>query len=372
MAKVGFREKDGRFLVWCTRDRKKVWLYQGRDRERALMIKEQYESELKDFGQAALEWRPSARTEMAEAQEYLRPFGASIRDAAIFYSEHHSVTEDVDLADAVEWFLDGCAARELRPATIDSYQVSLRRFAAVFSRTRLRELKGAVIINWLRKMPVSNLTRENNYRHFNVFFQRLVKEQPGWLAHNPIEGMADRLPQVRRRTRVGFLSVDEIQRFLDAAPDKHKGMFAVLIFTGIRISEGGRMRTSCVKVDRRIIDVPEGEAKTDNPRLIEDAPKCLWKWLRAYPLASRGPVVMEKNKYHKLRARVAKAAGIDVWPGNAFRHGFASYYYAATGRDVGLVMEIIGHKGSSGLFHSRYKGKVTKSEGKAFCRIKPT
>ena len=167
------------------------------------MIKEQYESELKDFGQAALEWRPSARTEMAEAQEYLRPFGASIRDAAIFYSEHHSVTEDVDLADAVEWFLDGCAARELRPATIDSYQVSLRRFAAVFSRTRLRELKGAVIINWLRRLQVANLTRQNNFDNLNIFFNRVIKEQPAWLMRNPIVGMADRLPKVRRRSRIG-------------------------------------------------------------------------------------------------------------------------------------------------------------------------
>ena len=131
------------------------------------------------------------------------------------------------------------------------------------------------------------------------------------------------------------------------------------------------MQTSCVKVARRLIDVPESDSKTGHPRLIEDVPECLWEWLRIYPLSGRGLIVPRKGQYDKLLVKVRERAGIEVWPPNAFRHGFASYYYAATGRDVGLVMEIMGHKGTPGLFHNRYKGKVTKAEGQAFCRILP-
>lgn len=371
MAKVGFREKDGRFLVWCNRNRKKIWLYQGRDRERALVIRDRYRVELKDFGLAGLEWSPRERAELAEAKMVMEPFEASISDAVQFYAEHHAAVEDVDLAEAVEWFLGGCLIRELRSATINSYQVSLRRFAVSFSGIGLRDLKGAVIINWLMEMPVANLTRQNNFDNLNIFFKRVIREQPGWLTRNPIEGMADRLPVVRRRSRVGFLTVDETQRFLDAAPVDHKGMFAILIFTGIRTTEARLMRTSSVKVGRKIIEVQDVEAKTGHARLIEDCPDCLWEWLREYPLAAQGPIVPSKAQYGNLLVRAREHAGIEVWPSNAFRHGFASYYYAATGRDVGLVMEIMGHKGSPGLFHNHYKGKVTKAEGQAFCRILP-
>ena len=117
--------------------------------------------------------------------------------------------------------------------------------------------------------------------------------------------------------------------------------------------------------------MPEGESKTDNPRLIEDCPECLWKWLRAYPLAPRGPIVPKLHLYRTILEGTREQADITDWPANAFRHGFASYYYAASNRNVGLVMEIMGHQGTPGLFHRRYKGKVTKAEGQAFCAIRP-
>jgi len=372
MPRIGFRKKDGKYLVWYYRQQKKVWLYQGSNRARAVKVRDTFRGELKAFGMSALEFTPSDRVEMSEARLILHPFGASISDAVDFYAEHHRAHSSVSMNDAVEWFIGRCYDSDLRPVTVSGYKVLLGKFSVAFSGVNLGDISGNAVLEWIRELPMSNLSRQNYFRHIHAFYERVKNERPDWLTTNPIAGRIGQLPKVRRRSRIEFLTVEQTRRFLDAAPDEYKGMFAVLIFTGIRNEEGRRLPSECVNIRRRIIDIPEGLSKTDHPRLIEGVPDCLWAWLEKYPLIEGSPLVPRKGIYDKILYKIWRRAKIRKWPSNAFRHGFASYFYAATNRNLGLVMEIMGHTGSSALFHTRYKGKVTKAEGEDFCRILPT
>jgi integrase len=124
-------------------------------------------------------------------------------------------------------------------------------------------------------------------------------------------------------SEIGIFTPDEFSRIIHAAPDRLIPLLAISAFAGIRSAEIARLDWSAVDLDRRIIEVRAGQAKTASRRVIPITDN-LASWLA--PLPRRGRVVLSCTQ-HKEITGLAKSLGIP-WPRNVLRHSFISYRIA--------------------------------------------
>ena len=89
------------------------------------------------------------------------------------------------------------------------------------------------------------------------------------------------------------------------------------------MAELARLDWSAVNLERRIIEVRAGQAKTASRRVIP-IPENLAAWLE--PLPRRGKVI-PSSEIARECAALARALGI-AWPRNVLRHSFISYRIA--------------------------------------------
>ena len=75
--------------------------------------------------------------------------------------------------------------------------------------------------------------------------------------------------------------------------------------------------------------------------------------------------------YRKLLARARRAAGIQTWPNNALRHGFASYYLAHFKKAGAAELALeLGHTNTNLVFQ-HYRELVKPKDGKRYWSIVP-
>jgi integrase len=67
--------------------------------------------------------------------------------------------------------------------------------------------------------------------------------------------------------------------------------------------------------------------------------------------------------------RSRKKAGIDPWPHNALRHGFASYHYGKH-KNANLLAAEMGHCDTKLIFEE-YRSLVKPKDAKAYWEIRP-
>jgi integrase/recombinase XerD len=128
--------------------------------------------------------------------------------------------------------------------------------------------------------------------------------------------------------RLRFLSKDEYQRILAAAPEDMRAAIVVAVNTGMRMGEIIGLTWSQVDFERSEIHIPR--TKTDDPRAIP-MPEAAAAQIRAQSQTiykevfrlsnSRRPVVAISQRF----ANVARSAGIRDFTFHDLRHTFASW-----------------------------------------------
>lgn len=179
-------------------------------------------------------------------------------------------------------------------------------------------------------------------------------------------GWLDSVPRVRKPKIVltaasfkYFKSPEEVRRFLAAAREVSElafMMYAVSIFTGVRLGELFALEWDCVDFDRKLITVSRsygGPTKNERPRyvpLTDALAPLLRTWrLQApgrliFPTASGGMRQKSDVNFRKVFLRVLTLAGFPrgyVTP-HSLRHTFASHWMMAGG-DLYRLQRILGH-----------------------------
>lgn len=204
-----------------------------------------------------------------------------------------------------------------------------------------------------------------------------------WLDNINRPNRPKRLPSV--------LSKDEVSRLL-AAMEGKVGLLARLLYgTGMRLTEGLRLRVKDVEFDRRVIIVREGKGSKDRvvmlPRGLEAALKAqmatgralwesdrqaqspgvempfalerkypsagktwAWFWVFPSPTLSTDPRSGIRRRHHLFEERLQRAmkqaivkAGIARHASvHTLRHSFATHLLQ-TGTDIRTVQELLGH-----------------------------
>jgi integrase len=297
-----------------------------------------------------------------EGAKQLARFGKTIADAIAFYLPHLQATNRTrifrELADELlpAKKSDGASARY-----IQDLRSRLGQFTAKFGDWPVSEIRGHEIDDWLRRLNVGPVTRNNFRRVLRTAFN--FAKVHGYCVENPALSTA-KAKEVEGT--VGILTVTQTARLLEAADAELVPFIAIGAFAGLRRAELEQLEWSDLDLETGLIEVKAVKAKSARRRFVRIQPN-LAKWLEAYA-TRRGKVT--PNGYEKRLANARVAAGIKDWPNNALRHSFASYYLARFNDAAALALEL--EHTDAGLVFQHYRQIVKPKDAERYWNLVPT
>jgi len=196
-------------------------------------------------------------------------------------------------------------------------KTTLTRFATKFSGD-LNEVDAHQIDAWLRSFDVAVCTRNSMLRCIKIFFSYAR-------SRNYLPEERKTAPENLRITKVvsetsGIFTPEKMKRLLHNADPGLIPILAIGAFSGIRMAELNRLDWSAIDLDRKIIELRAGQAKTGSRRVIPITDN-LAAWLE--PLERKGKVVPTVKAHHRAVSALAASLKIE-WPRNVLRHSFIS------------------------------------------------
>jgi integrase len=247
--------------------------------------------------------------------------GVSLTTVAAEYRRvFESVTERKGVPAIVEEMLEAKAQDGASRSYLSNLRTVLRRFAAAFTGEILG-ITSADIDRWLRSLDLSNSSRNSMLVLVKVFFS--FARERNYLPANQ-QTAAEQVKRLKQgQSSAALYAPAEMERLLHAAP-MHLVPFLVLgAFAGIRSVEITRLDWSAIDLERRIITISAGVAKTRSRRVIP-IPDNLAAWLEPFPKSGR---VILSGEVLKEATALARSLGL-TWPRNVLRHSFITYRLA--------------------------------------------
>jgi len=249
----------------------------------------------------------------------------------------------------------------LSKAHLDGLRQTCRKFARDFPGEISRI--GAIQIEaWIRRGDHAARTRNNWLKQIKYLFQ--FAKRRGYLPKTEPTAAEDLKPMKLPDSEVGILSADEMSRLLHSASPEMVPFLAIGGFAGLRVAEIRRLDWSAVSLERRLIELRAGQAKTASRRLVPISDN-LAAWLsQADRSKSLNLSLAMIGRIH----RVAESLGVP-WPSNALRHSYISYRIA----EVKNVAQVALEAGNSpSIIFKHYRELVTEAEAKEWFGIFPT
>jgi integrase len=239
-------------------------------------------------------------------------------------------------------------------------KTTLNRFATRFPGEIL-EVTANDIDAWLRSLDVAAGTRNSMLRCIKVFFS--FARGRNYLPEDKSTA-ADNVRLVKSGSDdVTVFTPQTLEQILHAAPPRLIPILAIGAFSGIRMAELNRLDWTAVDLDRRIIEIRAGQAKTASRRVVPITDN-LAAWLG--PLERQGKVV-GANQHHRDVSALAEALGID-WPRNVLRHSFISYRIATVKSADQVALEA---GNSPSIIFKHYRELTTEENANAWFGILP-
>jgi integrase len=330
-------------------------------------------------GEAAFSIPAVLRIQAVESAKMLEPYGATIREACQWYTEHVlKYLNAPTVAGIVEKLIADAVAAARREKTTTDLRYRLGAFAKSFGTRKLSEITLNELQAWSNDPTLSARSRRHMLTKLSQLFR--YAEKRGWCEKNIVTYVAR--PDVPDG-EPGFLSVEQCARLLETAPDHDLLCYVVLsLFAGIRVAELRRLAWDKVKLSEGVVIIDGSVAKTKSRRIVE-LNETAQAWL-AICGKRTGPVVDPVNfrKRHDALLRAAgfgtpgtetkkqKAVGVKLepWPDNALRHTAATYMYALS-QDAVRVAAMLGH--SPDVLHRHYRGLASKGDAERFLALRP-
>jgi len=162
---------------------------------------------------------------------------------------------------------------------------------------------------------------------------------------------------------VAVFSPEEMQSILHAAPMHLIPILAIGAFAGIRMAEINRLDWSAIDLDRGMIELRAGQAKTASRRIIPITDN-LRAWIE--PLPRKGKVVPVKELHREVTA-LARSLKM-AWPRNVLRHSFISYRIAKIKSADQVALEA---GNSPSIIFKHYRELTTEEQADKWFGIMP-
>ena len=314
-----------------------------------------------NLGTRAAQVDPKLHYMAIEASELLAPYGKSILDAASFYRGHLEVTaRSCSVAELIASLLESKEADGKRYRYLKDLKNRLAHFQKQFGGRVVATITATECDDWLRAFRLSAQSRNNFRAVLSILFSYGVAR--GYCIENPIPRTAK--AKITDKP-VEVLTPDQTRRLLENADADMVPYVAIGAFAGLRPAELQRLEWSDVHLDRDFIEVSAAKSKTASRRLVTILPN-LKAWLK--PVAYFEGPITPPNPRVKFHAAL-KRAGIEGWPSNALRHGFASYHLAMFHDAAALALQM-GHTTTKMLF-AHYREVVPPAAAENYWKISP-
>jgi integrase len=162
---------------------------------------------------------------------------------------------------------------------------------------------------------------------------------------------------------VTIFTPEEMTKLLHHAPPHIVPILAIGAFAGIRMAELNRLDWKAVDLERRIIEIRAGQAKTASRRVIPISDN-LAAWLT--PLEKKGKIVRTKELQTHVPA-LARALNME-WPRNVLRDSFISYRIAIVQSADQVALEA---GNSASIIFKHYRELTTPEVAKKWFAILP-
>jgi integrase len=333
------------------------------------------EIDMRSVGWRASELSPRIKAQALDAQEMLKPYGASISDAVAFFVRHKEKTR-VPVSIIAKAFEESRQTLGRSRKHISTLRRFFVRFCLGMGNKAAADITPDEIETWLHGLGTGPVTI-NSYRTLlhSLFAYGVSKRM---CSENPIT-------QVEKVTvkagKVGILSVEQVESLLAQSADDVRATIALGAFAGIRPEEIARLSWQDIDMDEGLIDVGADKSKTARQRYVKILPS-LQEWLA--PLRGKGPIQQYnfRRRYDNARSQAGFAVrgnqrrlsneqlkSLVSWPHDALRHSFASYYVAAFENASALALQL-GHT-STALIFSNYRHRVKQRDALRYFSVTP-
>ncbi len=315
------------------------------------------------------------------ASEALAPFSVTLAQAVDFYAKHHDKRSKAPtLSEA--W--DTALAHRVnhRPRTIADMKAWKKALPEWLMAMNCYDITGADISKALDETTKGATRWKTGMRNISAVMGDVVKS--GAIGENPVKGI-----QVKRNREaddeVVIYSPGELKALFAACIDypmkDEKGEvepdrlcagcaipFAFMAFAGIRPDEITKLRWEDVSLELHNIRIGSSIAKKLYRRNVR-INATLAAWIGTVPIAKRKGKLTPARWTYKA-AKVRTKAGIDGREKqDALRHSFGSYMLATEG-DLDALKQDMGHSHIA-VFFSHYHKALTKAEALPYWQILP-
>ncbi|MBU6303760.1 MAG: hypothetical protein KGS60_19610 [Verrucomicrobia bacterium] len=324
--------------------------------------------------------RPQDREGYRTAMGLLAPLGLPLVGVIEEYVECRRKLGSVPLMVAVDGFkarLDGFEAEVPISRVVDELlqlrkqdhiterhwkdlQAIFRQFAN-HAPGPISEVTSRQIEEWIRRGDHSATTRNIWLKRLKYLFD--FAKRRGYLPKNEPTVAECLRPVAPAATETGILKPDAMRVLMDSAPAELLPLLAIGGFAGLRTAEIGRLDWSAVLLDRRIIELRAGQAKTASRRIIPISEN-LAAWLE--PLDRKGPVIPNRWSIARVTS-YARKMGVG-WSRNALRHSYISYRIAIVQNAAQVALEA---GNSPVIIFKHYRELVTREEADEWFGIFP-
>jgi integrase len=248
------------------------------------------------------------KLDAVKGHEILRPFGASLIDAATYYKTKYLVFKTAPLIkDIVARLIKDKTDANKRPRTLSDLRHRLQHnFAAKFGEKHLTDLTIDDLKNWLLEVKDFR-TRTNCHAKGSQLFSYAKKHK--WIDENLFEYIDK--PQIDEKPTEVF-KVEDCQKLLITAQALGLPYISIGLFAGIRDEELKRLRGKHFNFDTHQITLGGDVAKKRRWRIIEMEP-ALIAWLEAFKDKIKGEFrIAEQNKQQRTRKGVSTSTNLTL------------------------------------------------------------
>lgn len=232
----------------------------------------------------------------------------------------------------VERWTRSMRRRNLSPGTIDKRASVARRLTA-HAGVELEHVTTEQIEDWLDSRPNSARTRYTDISHVSAFFKWAIRD--GLVDHDPTSRI-DRPKVAQGIPRP--IDTDDLRLAMMQAPTaRMSAKLHLAAFAGLRCAEIAALRSEDINGDMMLVN-----GKGGKQRVIPVHP-LVRSAIRALRPSAYGPIIglTPVQVSHNIRRHLHNCGVIAT--AHQLRHWFATAAYEASGADLRMVQELLGH-----------------------------
>ena len=298
----------------------------------------------------------------------LAPFNKTPEDAIEHYVKFRGDEILRQAMPTVAQLVDRWEAYKFLDTTLDEqYRNEIKLHCRFIKRkwgdNRADEIRKNDIETILKQHPVTNNTRKKYLTFVRMFFKWVLAEDRGYIVTNPAIGIKFRPDKFEKK----FYQMEILKEFFRQLAEKYPqliGYYSVLLFAGLRPSEGARIKWKHFNFSTNELHVVNG--KTDARHILLEPVAIEWaKWHRKHS-PKDALFVPEKNLFNLERE--ARGLVKDDWIANGLRHTFATFYNSLK-KDYHVVAWYMGN--STAMIKKHYAQTISSEQLNQFWNLTP-